>query len=544
MKAMFVSVLGLIQLLVGSTLAAIIMPNEVPSNLTVVLGYHPMNHDRHMALWDINRERLWWWRLISSTGCTEPRINAHHIEDSTCAGEAVLRFAKSGIEKTKHKMDQLGLVVASLNHMRATYDKQEIQRHAALLQNDILITTEHHRCHASYAFFSGPFEKAIAVTIDYFGSDLHHTAIWYAAIGAGAPKLLYSCEYCWFGIMFRRFNPEEIAWHSITTEPDTKYVQRIRNFLTALEIPSDPETHRFGWIAADTALSKFFARNGPNTPAKMSGFSHVIVEMITEQVKKFPGYVAKADGLVVGGGVARNSALPYLLGRALNLPVWRPLNPSDATLAIGAAWNVLPPRRPGVRSVFFTSYGRQRGSFCAPYTREKLAEFLRKGPVAILQTDLGQSEIAPASHSVVSCTPLSTARSYHRHPCEVFQTAIVASDNVTKLFETPIELYSISAAYRLLARDIVQREHNITLAIVVSLQRGTDPMQDDLLHAAASACKLPLLFSGPVPQNFKHPAAHRHKKEICWSSEEDNREGPTGGKGGHRAHKLHKSHKS
>ena len=485
-----------------------------PSNAgNIVLGYHPLNHDRHLVLWDSRMQQVWWWRLPSQEGCPEPRVNEAYLQDTFCAGEVIMKSMKRATEATGFTMDQIDTVVASLNNI-SLWPKEEIGKHKAMLQRDIHVTTSHHQCHASYAFFTSPFRKAIVVTMDLNGADLHHTAVWSASFGSGAPKLLSACGYCWFGVMFHTQHPEEIAMHSMSAAPDMEYVQLLRGFITSQQPPTDPAALRRAWTQAMATFAAWFGHNPADTPEKKSAISQVIVDLLVELLKPFSADVSAADGVVIGGGVARNSALPYLIGRALRKPVWRPLNPSDVTLAIGAVWNLVPPSshvQPKFAPIFKPP---RRPLYCANYTRKRLVYWLRRGNITLLRRDNQGIEETPAHHSVVSCKPLSLKRPYRRPEWQEVQGVIISTNDVGRYFEASVKLSSHSAAFRLRAREAVQKRYNVSTALVAAFDPHLDPLEFDLLSAASSACQFPLLFYGLAQAVPEGPAAY--EDTICW----------------------------
>ena len=76
-------------------------------------------------------------------------------------------------------------------------------------------------------------------------------------------------------------------------------------------------------------------------------------QILSDEVRKAVSSVQRAEGrlvtgLVVTGGCALNVKANSRLQADFSFPVYVPASPSDAGLAIGAAWHVIaPPRLPG-----------------------------------------------------------------------------------------------------------------------------------------------------------------------------------------------------
>ena len=451
-----------------------------------------MNHDHHMVL--AHEGSFLWLHLphcpMKST--SEPCSTA-----DVMSGVQEL-FAAS---RPPLKWTDVRAVVLSVN---AQLRHAKLRRHLTQLPTNALVSTDHHRHHANYAFYTGPFASAAVVTMDDAGADGRHFALWRAARGARRVELLWSCETCWFGSMYYRLiadwgvSPERVSRASLARAPDAAYLRLVSEFLRTFGPKFLIEIGRIG---------DFYKRHPPDADDRLSAIQTAIEQFVVSELQGHRGAFAGVDGVAFAGGVAANTRLPHAVGEAFRLPVWVPALPGDGSLGFGALWALrAPERRPVVQFSSQRRLGVARARLdCRPYSAARVQQLLQGreevavvGPGDAIDGYLWQRPAAPRAfigtpgrRTIVSCRPIVWDGNGTVAPDD--QQVLMESPRAAEVFETSVPLYSPTHAFRLPVRPQFRTLLNGTSAVVAAVERGQDTVVDRLLEAARN-CEAPLLF--------------------------------------------------
>ena len=229
-------------------------------NAGLHLAYHPINHDQHIVLWNPEAEMLLWaplpgdckppcWKLFRAKAIVLRLLHEQHAE-GTDRGLGALQPPPPppGVQSIRS-------VTVSLNrppnsNYSVAFLRNNVQQHALQLlaavqpPPPVAVSHAHHLHHASYAFYTSPFRRALALSIDAGGPDGQIFTIWNASCATGqAPTLLSACDLCIVGWLYeavRKVNKKKLdalSFASVSVLPDLRYGQHLEHFLRTDVLP-------------------------------------------------------------------------------------------------------------------------------------------------------------------------------------------------------------------------------------------------------------------------------------------------------------------
>ena len=366
----------------------------------------------------------------------------------------------------------------------SNFSRKMLRPYALGLPPPLLIATLHHREHAAYAFYTSPFTRAVVVSMDGQGTYQQSFVVWLACREHGLRRL--PCDTTLrlgslYGSSGR--NPNDMAIAAATQAPDEAYAAEVRQLLS----------RKWNQNAAAMATwSKWFRQRPPNSGGRMAALYRVVEEAIIAELLRSHATWGAVDGLALGGGLAANIGHGVALSQRFNLSVWRPGQPSDATLGFGALWTHAPPsERPVVHFAgrpVPIARGIPGARDCEPFTPRRLRQLLSLG--AVVGVWQGRAPLEPADtpghQTAVSCANVRPTRSG-------VPTVLVNAVAVPEMFVAPARLTSPSHAFLLRAQAHVAQPLNISWAQVAAVEEQQDRTVDHLLEGA-KGCRVPLLF--------------------------------------------------
>ena len=392
-------------------------------------------------------------------------------------------------------------VTAMVMALNAPLTQPKLEEHLQRIPATVYITADHHRHHASYAFYTSPFRTAAVLTLEGAGADGHHVALWSAARATGTLELLWTCPNCWVRPLHVRLDRdysitgEEVARAAVLVPPDESYFRLVSDALIANWGPNV--------LTEGNRISAFLQNHRPHTAARLSALQRAVESLLVSKLQPFKAVLGGLQGLVLGGGTATSTVLPHALGAALALPVWVPAAPGDATLGFGALWALRPP--PGRPAPQFADRGGAAwdpgGLACVALSAPELSRALREqtGVAVMGRTDAIDAAMrkrpwfgigTPGRRTLVGCAPLprdrATLSGDDPH-------VLMESVRVADIFHTAVPVFSPAHAFRLRARASFHMILNASAAVVAAVERGQDSTIDGLLDAAQH-CDAPLLF--------------------------------------------------
>ena len=224
------------------------------ANASLHLAYHPINHDRHVVLWDQDAEVLLWaplpgwctrpcWNISEMTTVLLRLLHERHAE-GTDGGLGAVQCSNPSVRS-------IHSITVSLNEP-AAYSSDSVSSLRASVRHDalqllpavqppptVVVSNAHHLHHSSYAFYTSPFQRALVLSIDGGGSDGHMFTIWNASRDAGQPPtLLSACDLCIVAWLYEAVTDRRIgqgigalSLASVSVLPDLQYAQRLEHFL-------------------------------------------------------------------------------------------------------------------------------------------------------------------------------------------------------------------------------------------------------------------------------------------------------------------------
>ena len=462
----------------------------LPSAGSSVLHLHYFGHDKHMVLHD-RASDSYSYTALRGPGCGV----SIGWEGEYCNASVARRTAE--LLMSTHRPPRRWIDV---EHVAATAlrDPRPVPSPAALLRAPVPLpvrrTEQHHKLHAQYAFYTGPFRAALVIAADGLGHNGETFVVYNASYSHGIRRVV-RCQNCMVGYLHFscRVSGPQLVHARLSCEPDAQYLGRLHAAVRT--------TKKWG---GGSAIDRLCHSHRPRSPPERSAMQQVILDTVLQQLQRLRHIWRSLDGIVLAGGVAYNLGLSAFISHALHVKVWTPPQPGDSTLGFGAIWAAQPPRSRAVVHLSGPPLPPQpppwaRG--CRPFDPRHLAPLLRVGhsvqvmagrqPIGLAQATGSEAPI-PGHRTVVGCLP----------PPEVpVPHVLIATQNLRRAFDTPVPLEALSHTLLLRlhrpvrARLRVNRSH----ALVAAVPAGLDPSVDWLLEAAAAACAFPLLFCREVP---------------------------------------------
>ena len=443
-----------------------------PAKCSIIVGYHEFSHDPHLV------------------ACKQDTIVYRRLKRKRWPHCTTQEFLSGLHSLLAHLEANATIADVQLIVVSANIVPSHLGHQVPFLQTlgpHVVISTGHHRLHALYGFHTSPFKAAVVLVIDGMGQiDFHTLTIWIAT--AKGLERVSACNHChvgsWFYHMQMHGNPtiQEVDESAVFHAPDGAYMAKAKNAITE-DHKTITEDHKT-WSRAVERAGRFLSENPPNSPEKKSALHAALTAVCLDQLIPVVQSHPTVQGLVVSGGVANNTPLMGTFSQKLNLPIWRPSLPGDASLAFGALWSVKPPlARPVVQFTATPLFVPPvlLNWTCENFHNYTLSSWLQRGAVGVWAPG------RPIHWRIFSC-----------HPRDIgIPDVLVAATSVHRYFNIMAPVFSPDHAFVLQARKHFTAKHpRVNLAKVAPVELHQDWHVDRLLQAAALACPTPwLLFS-------------------------------------------------
>eukprot|EP00668_Euglena_longa_P034749 GGOE01044612.1.p1 GENE.GGOE01044612.1~~GGOE01044612.1.p1 ORF type:complete len:604 (+),score=152.01 GGOE01044612.1:100-1911(+) len=200
----------------------------------------------------------------------------------------------------------------------------------------------HHEAHATHAFYSSPFNRAVVVTADGSGNDGNFN-IFLAQRGNTSLRRLYMKKDASYGVTYRYLSgipqtPHQGAFMAYAAMGTVR-----ANWTVRVD-----KIFRVKRYTQQIALSRRLAAQV--TPADSKDYAatvqHVLQEAVHGRIVKYMEALRQVDGVALSGGVTHNVRLNSYLRRRLTVPVHVPPNPGDGGTALGNLLRIQRPLQP------------------------------------------------------------------------------------------------------------------------------------------------------------------------------------------------------